>query len=339
MLVFLLEPKIVEPMLNLDWWQSKDNVAILRNIGLIALGAIGLPIAIWRSWVAERQMRLSEAGQNIERFQKGAASLSDERLSVRQAAIFSLKKLAQTDFTNHYEMVQDTLCAFVRENSASKENPQYYDGMGDISYPLMQEDTNAALLSIVALRMIEQRKLKRKIVRRFIDYIRMRMSSDGSYIVRTKRLNLGGCNMNQALLRSADLSNFDFRGSTFVDSDLTNANLSFSDCTLASFHRAEMQYSKLEYTLARGTSFKSARLDHADLSFGRFFDCDFQEASLFNTYFGLVTFNLKLGQIVGRGTIIHAPKGLTSSVYVKSHKPDSDFVRFLEEQYDLNDKV
>ena len=70
------------------------SIEDLRNLVLIGSAVIGLPLVIWRSWLAHKQTRLSEAGQNIDRYRKGAAMLGDERLSVREAGIFGLHQLA-----------------------------------------------------------------------------------------------------------------------------------------------------------------------------------------------------------------------------------------------------
>ena len=100
--------------------QNSDNLditAAIRNIGLTVAAAIVLPLAIWRSLLAHKSTQLTERGQNIDRFQKGAEMLGDEELSVREAGIFALKELAQVDPIGHYLPVQKTLCAFLRNKS------------------------------------------------------------------------------------------------------------------------------------------------------------------------------------------------------------------------------
>ena len=76
------------------WNFEKHDV--LRSLALVvaALGGlfIGLPLAVWRSTIASKQAQTAEMGHNFDRYQRGAAMLSDKRLSVRQAGIMALEK-------------------------------------------------------------------------------------------------------------------------------------------------------------------------------------------------------------------------------------------------------
>nr|WP_320141248.1 hypothetical protein [uncultured Cohaesibacter sp.] len=111
------------------YFGDKDHITSLRNLALILLGVIGLPLAIWRSTVAQQQIFVAQKGQYADRFAKAAAMLADDSLPVREAGIYALRELAMADPKGHYFQVQDLLCSFMRDagkqaEEQEKENAQ-----------------------------------------------------------------------------------------------------------------------------------------------------------------------------------------------------------------------
>ena len=100
---------------------GEPNGTTLRNIGLLAAGVIALPLALWRSWVADRQAKSAEGQLNTtqqslrqERYQRGAEMLGNELLSARMGSIYTLQRLA-ADYPEEYHIqVMELLCVFVR---------------------------------------------------------------------------------------------------------------------------------------------------------------------------------------------------------------------------------
>ncbi|KZK78316.1 Pentapeptide repeats (8 copies) [Pseudovibrio sp. W64] len=113
-------------LLRLEFWGGSNPAfsVILRNIGLMALGLAGLYLAWDRTQTATRQADLAERGQNTDRFQKAAAMLGDRQLSVREAGIYALTELAQSDPQHHYLPIQKLLCSFIRDRSADQEQSE-----------------------------------------------------------------------------------------------------------------------------------------------------------------------------------------------------------------------
>ena len=81
---------------------GESGSTTIRNIALVIAALIGLPIAIWRSMVAERQATASQSQAEIaergllnERYQKGAEMLGSDVLSVRLGGIYALRQLAE----------------------------------------------------------------------------------------------------------------------------------------------------------------------------------------------------------------------------------------------------
>ena len=104
------------------WLTNNESASTtIRNLGLVVLGAVGLPVAIWRSLIAARQAeaarRQSEiAEQNLlnDRFQKGAEMLGHPDIaSVRIAGIHALARLG-AEYPDVFHLpVMHTLAAFV----------------------------------------------------------------------------------------------------------------------------------------------------------------------------------------------------------------------------------
>lgn len=120
------------------WDQAED----IRNIGLVIAAIVALPIAIWRSRVAERQataaqeqvdttlrqidlareqvqaaqqqVRTTLQGQLNQRYEKGSEMLGSEVLAVRIGGIYNLQRLADEDLAHYYVPIVRLFCAFVR---------------------------------------------------------------------------------------------------------------------------------------------------------------------------------------------------------------------------------
>lgn len=96
---------------------------VVRNIVLGGIAFVGFPLAIWRSWIAKRQLdrstdqveianesvkiaanstRIAESGQTADRFQKGMQMLDENNVEMeRIAGVITLEHLAR-DHPNEY---------------------------------------------------------------------------------------------------------------------------------------------------------------------------------------------------------------------------------------------
>ena len=102
-------------------WLDKSGSTKIRNLGLVLAAILALPLAIWRSKVAERQaataQRQAETAQRgllNERYQKGAEMLGSHVLSVRLGGIYALARLAHEHSADYHTQIMSLLCAFVR---------------------------------------------------------------------------------------------------------------------------------------------------------------------------------------------------------------------------------
>ena len=112
----------VYSILTWDSWRGpeSDGMAI-RNLVLTMAAIAALPLAIWRSKVAERQAETAQRGLLNERYQKGAEMLGSDVLTVRLAGIYALARLDREHSGIYHVQIINLLCAFVRNPTTVKE--------------------------------------------------------------------------------------------------------------------------------------------------------------------------------------------------------------------------
>jgi hypothetical protein len=110
-----------------DWVQWSE---IIRNIGLVVGGFIGLLIATWRGWAASHQARASQdqavKGQRAyvtELFNAAVEQLGHERLEIRLGAILTLKRMSvdfrtfPIRFSNCCRLTSESAPGMLKESS------------------------------------------------------------------------------------------------------------------------------------------------------------------------------------------------------------------------------
>ena len=104
-------------LLAMFWeWLSngESGSTTIRNLALILAGLVALPLAMWRSIVADRQATTAQLSLLNERYQRAAEMLGNEVLSVRLAGVFALQRLATEHPDQYHVQVMGLFCAFVR---------------------------------------------------------------------------------------------------------------------------------------------------------------------------------------------------------------------------------
>jgi hypothetical protein len=105
----------------IDWLNISE---IVRNVGFIIGGAIGIYLA-WRrvtvsnkqAEAAIRQADLARRDHVAELFNRAVGQLTDSKLEVRLAAIYTLRQIGK-DFSDLADPVFETLAAYLREERA-----------------------------------------------------------------------------------------------------------------------------------------------------------------------------------------------------------------------------
>ena len=216
-----------------DWLNAGESGSTtIRNIGLVIAGLVALPLAVWRSLVAERQagaaQRQADAAQQSllnERYQRGAEMLGNEVLSVRLGGIYALQRLAEEHPEQYHIQIMRLFCSFVR-HPIKDEGTKARSGTEDA--PRVREDVQAVMAAIASRRM------------RQLD-----LEQDANY---------------ELDLRDADLS-----GMWLVDANLSDARLWDVNLCGAIASRANLSGAALW-----GANLSSADLDDANLSGAEF---------------------------------------------------------------------
>ena len=102
----------------------------IRNLGLVIAAVVALPLAIWRSKIAERQALITQQDLLNGRYQTGAEMLGSDVLSVRLGGSFALDRLAEEYPEQYHLQVLQLFCAFVRHPSGNA---------GDAAAPISEE--------------------------------------------------------------------------------------------------------------------------------------------------------------------------------------------------------
>ena len=115
---------LIVSILFWDSWRGEESGGTaIRNLVLVLAAIIGLPLAIWRSKVAEHQAETAQRGLLNERYQKGAEMLGSDLSAVRIGGIYALARLAGEHPGDYHLQIMSLLCAFLHHHPAvEKEN-------------------------------------------------------------------------------------------------------------------------------------------------------------------------------------------------------------------------
>lgn len=258
-------------VISVLYWDSADEI---RNVGLIVAAIVALPIAIWRSRVAERQADIAQQGVLNERYQKSAEMLGSGVLSVRLGGIAALERLAFEHPTQYHVEVMKLLFAFIRQ-------------------PI--EDSQARNFPVLGMRG------SRQDVQAAVDAVRVCRSQNRTAEANSIRwIDLSGADLRQADLSNIDLSVMpvtSWRGiasRTFgapnmrialSHTDLSKANLGFATmphclCEEANFTDADFGGAELREALFVQANLRNASLTAADLAGAAFLYSNLRNVSL-----------------------------------------------------------
>lgn len=232
--------------------RQETNSTTLRNIGLVVAGIVALPLAVWRSIVAQRQAQTAQQGLLNERYQQGAEMLGNEVLSVRLGGVYALQRLAEEHPEQYHVQIMRLFCAFARYPTKDRSLEQ--KPIAVKSVPSLRQDVDAVMQAIklrspisIALERDEEFKL------------------DFSY-TDLRNMILWGADLSAATFVGANLS-----GAHFGETELTSAVFLGADLSEASFVRMSLSRTWLVHSVLTGSylvdvSLIGANLADADLS-------------------------------------------------------------------------
>ena len=253
-----------------DWLEANEpGSATLRNLALTAVAAIGLPLAIWRSLIAERQARSTQSQADTaqrgflhERYQKGAEMLGGDILAVRLGGIYALQQLAFEHPKNYHIKIMQLFCAFVRHPPA--------EGMGDDD----GGDQPARADIYAVMRAIGARTQDRIALEQREGY-RPDLTGADLRKVFLYDLNLSGILFSSANLSGASLCKVNLSKTHFLGhANLSGTDLSGSDLSGALLSGADLS----KIVMSVGANFSKAKLIAVNLTRANLCGADFEKA-------------------------------------------------------------
>lgn len=256
-----------------DFWSSFEPLANFtahdgfRNIALVIAAIVTLFIALRRANIADEDKRTSikraetsEAGLNIDRFQKGIEMLSSDQQTIRKAGILILSELAQKDMQNYFDPIQTILCSFARENSESAETLDI-DLNPTVLFSRPPDRKEAGDTEITIKELSKLNKLK-------TGYPQFKYTEFDLHRINLQFAKLQDCDLEDALLYEANLDM----------ADLSRSNLKFANFDGASLIRANLYSTQLEGTKFEFANLENTRFTYSDISIDQL-----EEADVFDT--------------------------------------------------------
>ena len=245
-----------------DWLNIREsNGSTIRNIVLAAAAVIALPLAIWRSIVAEKQAETAQRGLLNERYQKGAEMLGSAVLSVRLGGIYALDRLAKNHADDHHIQIMRLFSAFIRnppkdqgeDNAANDEKVQNNSSGLQDPNPKVREDIQA-VMECLCNRSDGQLKIEYR----------------EGYILDLCNAYLSGVTLTEADLFWASLWDVNLRHAHLVRADLSHASLCNADLSHTNLGRAILAKADLSGTRLLGANLAGADLSGTILSYSDF---------------------------------------------------------------------
>ena len=305
--------------------ETEAASASLRNLFLVLVAIIGVPLAIWRSVVAkqqadasDRQAGTAERRLQNELYEKGAAMLGDETPSVRLGGIYSLKGLAN-DNPEYQDQVMELLCAFVRDpptadGEAAGNGNRGGSRTGDRSAPNVLRDDVQTAIDIIARGRDETEKAWKGREGNGLDLWGARLNGvkadgsdfadarlDGATLERGRfrkatlaRLRMSGGSMRGADFGGADVSggrfsSVDMRGIHANDADFSRSDMNGVDLSGALASETRLSNGRISGSSLRKAMLQRAKLDRCQISNTDFSGADFWRADLSGTKFVTAT--------------------------------------------------
>lgn len=282
---------------------NESGTATVRNLGLLIAAIIALPLAIWRGFVAHRQVETAQQSLLNERYQKGAEMMGHpDIVSVRIGGIHALARLA-SEYPDIFHLpVMQLFAAFVveqtreepagqvgsvtdsekfeiekRGESESDSVGREEDDMGE-DCPQSLESAPAEFLGpfFAADQEVgpvpELAKDIKEVMKQIAQRNKRQIALEGKEAF---KMNLADASLPGLIFHEADFSNFDFTkadlrrvrgwGAFLTNAVLPGADLRCANMISANFRDADMRRVNLTAARLDGADLRNAELGHVDL--------------------------------------------------------------------------
>ena len=248
-----------------DEVRQETNSTTLRNIGLLVAGLIALPLAVWRSIVAQRQAETAQQGLLNERYQQGAEMLGNDVLTVRLGGIYALQSLGQEHPDQYHVKVVQLFCAFARNptkdsNLELERTADRPDALETVTKSLEEHMLNTKSRA-------SHCSLVREDVKAVIEaIIAQRWNGIAYEQAEHFRLDLQGAKMASKSFHGANLCRANLSDADLSSAWLINANLSDSQLLNTELSAASLWGANLSGAFLVGANLASTSLSETDLS-------------------------------------------------------------------------
>lgn len=207
------------------WSDPKFNRSdVLRNMLLIPVGAVGLYIAVKRSTIAAGQLRTSETGLDIDRFQKAVELLQEDAISSRVAGVISLHDIAIKSSEYRNTAVQ-ILITFMQSKDSDFEVEKYFQDQSigaDVAYEQWLGRPPVKTDSIKAFEALVDLDFSPVDVNQAFASAYKGIYLHGTYLKELPSCTFTRCDFSACNIRCKE-------GTLFVGCDLTNATIIFDN--------------------------------------------------------------------------------------------------------------
>lgn len=285
---------------------GESGSTTLRNLGLIVLGLIGLPFAMWRTIVAARQADIARHALQNERHQRAVEMFAHSVLVVRLGGIYALQHLANEHPTHYHIQVMRLFCAFLQYPPTLQTTEVVQENIGapvcgskDGSAPKIRRDVEDVVRAIGTRdkeRIAIETRAKLDLVIYGADLRSLQLYDIQSFTYDLtsselidsrphRRANLSRMHFRYVDFSGANLSFVDMAGATFWDPNLTNAVLESADLSETSWEGGTSggaRFNDVDFSRATmlNTSFADADLSSANLSDVLFQGVDLSKTNL-----------------------------------------------------------
>ena len=218
--------------------KSESLSTTVRNVMLILAAILALPLAIWRGWVAEQQVKATQDSVDAaheaisnQRFQAAAQMLGHDLNAVRLGAIHTLAQLSQEDRDRYYLHTARLLASFVRQPRSGDQTNSTRVRRGDGRE--VREDVNAAL-NFIGSRNQED-----------LDYEKTVGLTIDLHDINFERWDLSGMNLARCSLRDAYFGRTLLQNVDFTDTDLSECSFGGANVEGAIFRRTNLAKANL----------------------------------------------------------------------------------------------
>ena len=235
---------------------------------LLAIAAIGLPIAIWRGYALHKQSNTAQSNLLNERYQKGVEMLGSEDLSVRFGGMYALESLAEHEPDTYHIQIMSVFSAFVRNWPAKGGlNSGQNDGASGNEERELPEDARA-ILDVIGRRSGKQHAVEAE-KRRAVDLTSVCLHKWMCHIpghaapldLDFSNVDFSGADLSEAFCPQTKLADSHFRRA-----DLSGAWLTHADFSNADFSGADLSGTSLGWANLAGASFVDAKLFGTNLA-------------------------------------------------------------------------